>query len=270
MTPGGEGDEENPRGAPNTASLRLEEWEAPPRLSGADLPEPATPPSPERAAGAGGELPPPPSYPAPFPQLDSEPAAESDALVPGIPEDSAPRPAFGSSLVPLSEGEQGPVVAALSKQLDQIEQGSQDVFKEGPPPADPNDPSDPSDTNDTDDAVDTSEGDDLHAEVEAALHAAGIQAPPPIDTRAGVPPPPPDDDDELDKTKPDIPMPPLGRFAADSPTPKSPQRAGPHEAAESEVPPPPDIFSAVDDPEAGAIAPLQAEAGASRSARRER
>jgi len=262
LTPAGEDDEESHRGAPNTPSLRLEEWEAPPRMA-AGLPQPAEV-SPEQETSVGGELPPPPSYPAPFPQLDSEPVPEPDTLVPGIPEDSAPRPAFGSSLVPLSEGEQGPVVAALSKSLDQIEQGSQDVFKEGPPPAD------------------TTEGDELHAEVEAALESAGIQAPP-IDTRVLPPPPPLHDDDDLDRTKPDLPMPPLGRFApgTDSPTPKSPQVAGPHAAAEEAakdeatddetdgeadalppLPKPADIFTKADDPEAGAIAPLQAEAGA--------
>lgn len=248
LTPAGDDDEESPRGAHNAASLRLEEWEAPPRLGAADLVPPASEPAPEQTSSAGGELPPPPSYPAPFPQLDSEPQVEPDTLVPGIPEDSAPRPAFGSSLVPLSEGEQGPVVSALTKSLDQIEQGSQDVFKEGPPPPD------------------TTEGDELHAEVEAALESAGIQAPP-IDTRALPPPPPLHDDDDLDRTKPDIPMPPLGRFApsADSPKPKSPQLAGPHAAAGAkagDLPKPPDIFAKVDDPEAGAIAPLQAEAGA--------
>ncbi len=49
-------------------------------------------------------VPPPPNYPAPFPQLRDEDEEEQDGvLVPGIPEDSAPRPAFGTRLVPLDE-----------------------------------------------------------------------------------------------------------------------------------------------------------------------
>lgn len=260
-------------GTAGTAALRLEAWDSPTRHTSSELPEPeqvATSPS---ASESSPELPPPPSYPAPFPQLNSEPAAEADSLVPGIPEDSSPRPAFGSALVSLSEDDKGPVVEALTKRLDEIEQGGKDVFKEGPPPKDP-----------ADDAE--AAGDELTREVEAALDAAGIgddgPAPPVIRGRPG---PPPVEDDELDRTKPDIPMPPLGRFAppelkqADSPLKKLKQPPALHaKAAEpepepepaSEPPgeeaddeePPAGIFAAVEDPEAGAIAPLQAEAGA--------
>ncbi len=252
--------------AAGQGALKLEAWEPPTRHPSTDLNAPSGPAVATAAASDGGpELPPPPSYPAPFPQLDAEPAAEPDTLVPGIPEDSAPRPAFGSSLVSLSEEEDGPVVDALSKRLDQIERGDKDVFSEGPAPEDPNE-----------------EADELAEEVGAALDEAGVTSdnpPPLVDLRRLPGPPLTDELDDLDQTKPDIPAPPLGRFALsnksdndpDTPSKKSPEPAEAHEAAEApedaaepvdDETTSKDIFAGVDDPEAGAIAPLQAEAGA--------
>ncbi|MBL4684325.1 MAG: response regulator, partial [Nannocystaceae bacterium] len=257
----------------DAASLKLEAWAAPVRLSGAEVPPPAEPETPPEDASesATPELPPPPSYPAPFPQLDAEPAAEQDSLVPGIPEDSSPRPAFGNSLVSLSEEESGPVVEALSQRLDQIERGEKDVFN-GPPP----------DGDDADDAADDLTDKEQDGDA-PPLDASKLEAPSPlIDRRAAPGPPLVDALDDLDKTKPDIPAPPLGRFAL-HPTPikspDSPQKPHPRptavvmpsgdgptvpsdSATPDEVTKPTDIFAAVDDPEAGAIAPLHTEAGA--------
>ncbi|MCA9707271.1 MAG: response regulator [Myxococcales bacterium] len=79
------------------AGLGLEAWDAP-------APVPRTgQPAPSSADDELDEpLPPPPNYPAPFPQLRSD-DDEDAVLVPGIPEDSAPHPAFGSRLVSLEE-----------------------------------------------------------------------------------------------------------------------------------------------------------------------
>lgn len=84
---------------PATTGLGLEAWNAPPAVSRDKPPTTASP-----ATEAEPEpLPPPPNYPAPFPQLRSEDDEQEGVLVPGIPEDSAPHPAFGNRLVSLEE-----------------------------------------------------------------------------------------------------------------------------------------------------------------------
>ncbi len=147
------------------AAMSLEQWGAP----AADMPTPAPVDAPGEMEPDEevDELPPPPNYPAPFPRLQSE--GDDDVLVPGIPEDSAPKPAFGASMVPLeiepqlatptpdpsmepiepSEAEEADdfdedapglshagrdVMDALTEQLDAIESGEAPVFREGPPP----------------------------------------------------------------------------------------------------------------------------------------
>lgn len=137
----------------SSANLDLESWHAPERRH-------LTPPPSSAAADddaheaesdpdaegdpedPDSELPPPPSYPEPFPQLHSD--EDDDVLVPGIPEDSAPKPAFGASMLSLETGTSGgepdadaagaDVVGALRQQLEAIEEGDEDVFEEGPPP----------------------------------------------------------------------------------------------------------------------------------------
>jgi CheY-like chemotaxis protein len=118
--------------AEEPASLRLEDWDTPTRP---DLPRVQFEPAAELAEEAVEEskLPPPPSYPEPFPQL--RPEDDDDVLVPGIPEDSAPRPAFGKTMLSLEEPAAGStsadVVSALKAQLDAIEHGDRDVFTQG-------------------------------------------------------------------------------------------------------------------------------------------
>ncbi len=97
-----EGPAEDERADPPPAAvvaLGLEEWNSPSHASRRD---PAAPgPSSDLALGA---LPPPPNFPAPFPQLRADEDDHDDAVLePGIPEDSAPHPAFGSKLVPLDD-----------------------------------------------------------------------------------------------------------------------------------------------------------------------
>ncbi|MEM9453006.1 MAG: DUF4388 domain-containing protein [Myxococcota bacterium] len=84
---------------PAATGLGIEAWNAPPAVSPDKPPASASP-----AKEAEPEpLPPPPNYPAPFPQLRSEDDEQEGVLVPGIPEDSAPHPAFGNRLVSLEE-----------------------------------------------------------------------------------------------------------------------------------------------------------------------
>ncbi len=138
LTPG---DDENvPEGQPVSPALQLEDWHSPARH--------LMTPAPEDLAAAEADAPnpnlppPPPSYPEPFPQLQPE-DDEDGVLVPGIPEDSAPKPAFGSSMVSLADpegsggglsGEGKNLVDALAEQLDAIESGETPEFVEGPPP----------------------------------------------------------------------------------------------------------------------------------------
>lgn len=132
------------------AAMSLEQWGA---LRSRAVPTPAPIESDDDAAFEEVEdLPPPPNYPAPFPRLQAE-GDDDTVLVPGIPEDSAPKPAFGASMVPLDpEGASGPahhfsleeddglthagqtVVDALSQQLEAIESGETPSFVEGPAP----------------------------------------------------------------------------------------------------------------------------------------
>jgi CheY-like chemotaxis protein len=133
LTPSTEGLEEE-EDIEESGALQLEAWQKPLAAPAPEAPEMGeSAPAPEPVEElAEAELPPPPSYPAPFPQL---PTAEDDVLVPGIPEDSAPRPAFGSTLVPLEGKAQTPLddaelVDALRSKLDAIERGESDLFEE--------------------------------------------------------------------------------------------------------------------------------------------
>lgn len=207
------------------SALKLEAWTTPATRRPASDPDdiPQTTPA-KAAASSRPEVPPPPSYPAPFPQMDADPPAEPDGLVPGIPDDSA-QPAFGKALVSLAEGDKPPVVEASTGRLDE---------------------------------------------------SPGKFLPPPSVTRSPkrMRPvtPPPYEADEFDKTNPDIRVPPLGRYSPaeeeasqpDAPKKKNAQPVGVHEVAAEAggAAPRGDLFAAVDDPEAGAIAPQEAEAGA--------
>ncbi len=148
LTAADEGDDSS--GQPLPASMSLEEWDAP----RATVPTPApvaSDPDLDFSEAEDEDLPPPPpSYPEPFPRLDAD-AEEDSVLVPGIPEDSAPKPAFGTSMVPLHDGagtsddpplteEAQGLVDALSDQLDAIESGETPSFVEGPAPEPLSDP----------------------------------------------------------------------------------------------------------------------------------
>lgn len=98
--------------APAAAALGLDEWNSPSRDP---LRRDATGPSlaADRALDA---LPPPPNFPAPFPQLRADEDDHEDVVLePGIPEDSAPRPAFGGRLVPLDDS--GPAERSVTHTL---------------------------------------------------------------------------------------------------------------------------------------------------------
>lgn len=104
-------------------ALALESWDAPNKA----------PLTAARAAAAdasgsrlGAPLPPPPSYPAPFPTIGAIDDDDVDAIVGGIPEDSAPH----ANPVAPSTG----VIAALDLKLDEIEGGAVDVFDEDDAP----------------------------------------------------------------------------------------------------------------------------------------
>ena len=135
-------DEHDAAGPSLPASMALEQWDAP-RTT---MPTPAPAPAAPRKAAQDEDLseaddlpPPPPSYPEPFPRLDTD-VEDDSVLVPGIPEDSAPKPAFGANMVPLDDSStlsdegQG-LVDALAEQLDAIENGATPSFVEGPAPA---------------------------------------------------------------------------------------------------------------------------------------
>ncbi len=150
LTPSLDGTEEQPEAQTGATRVTLDEWEAKPVAAPYSAPESSTPhnspsdgppsPPPESA------VPPPPSYPAPFPQVDGPAEAGEDGLVAGIPEDSGPTPAFGATLVPLSEpaahaptpapdsqpppasdAKADPLVESLQNKLDEIESGTQDA-----------------------------------------------------------------------------------------------------------------------------------------------
>ncbi|MGH1344320.1 MAG: response regulator [Nannocystales bacterium] len=139
---------------PLASALSLERWDAPTRVPSVPTPAPVDTASLADTDDDSEDLPPPPNYPEPFPTLQAD-AHEDSVLVPGIPEDSAPKPAFGSSMVPLesgSDGESGPspapeftgesqgIVDALAEQLDAIEGGATPEFREGPAPESLSDP----------------------------------------------------------------------------------------------------------------------------------
>lgn len=150
-------DDTEPEGSDHLpAAMSLEQWDAP----NTSVPTPAPVDTAELTPAEEGEdLPPPPNYPAPFPRMQSE-DDEDSVLVPGIPEDSAPKPAFGTSMVPLDAEDQTledfdedfdendpglshagrNVVDALSQQLDAIESGESPKFVEGPAPEPLSDP----------------------------------------------------------------------------------------------------------------------------------
>jgi DNA-binding response OmpR family regulator len=125
-------------------ALGLEEWNSPSR----DLRRESTAASPPEHAGA---LPPPPNFPAPFPQLRADEDEQEDAVLePGIPEDSAPRPAFGTRLVPLDDTTpaERPVTLhrrapTLQDGIDAPPRGRFPMPGSGPPLVPPREPSGP-------------------------------------------------------------------------------------------------------------------------------
>lgn len=144
---------------PMAAALSLERWDAPTRAPAVPTPAPVDTASLAAEDEESDDLPPPPNYPEPFPRLQADAEADS-VLVPGIPEDSAPKPAFGASMVPLEDataaaggaanssadptgeftGESKGIVTALAEQLDAIEGGATPAFREGPAPESLSDP----------------------------------------------------------------------------------------------------------------------------------
>jgi DNA-binding response OmpR family regulator len=121
-----EGPAEDERVEPPQAAvvgLGLEEWNSPSRDP---LRRDATGSSqgaPDRAMA----LPPPPNFPAPFPQLSADEDEQEDVVLePGIPEDSAPHPAFGSRLVPLDDAPpppERPVTHTLHRRVAAMQDG---------------------------------------------------------------------------------------------------------------------------------------------------
>lgn len=205
LMPSTEGLDDEPTSEP--ASLQLEEWDAPNRATPSPYPvddaESELSDTLEGAEDPDADLPPPPSYPAPFPQLPSD--EDEDALVAGIPEDSSPKPAFGRDLLDLDSEHSPPetrdhdLVAALREKLDAIEQGDEelDLFEEGPPPG-------PRHETETDD-VDPEEEDEFDAALASPAMrtpAEGIEVPPgavvePVDeVEDSWPPATANDDDE--------------------------------------------------------------------------
>lgn len=138
---------------PLPAGLSLEQWDAPASAPAVPTPAPVDTASLAAVAQESDNLPPPPNYPEPFPRLQAD-GEDDTVLVPGIPEDSAPKPAFGTSMVPLEDGngssgadspgqftgESKGIVNALSEQLDAIESGETPAFREGPAPEPLSDP----------------------------------------------------------------------------------------------------------------------------------
>jgi len=144
---------------PLAAALSLERWDAPARAPAVPTPAPVDTASFTAVEDESDDLPPPPNYPEPFPRLQAD-AEDDSVLVPGIPEDSAPKPAFGTSMVPLEDGTGGAagtansasdptgefsgeskgIVNALAEQLDAIEGGATPAFREGPAPESLSDP----------------------------------------------------------------------------------------------------------------------------------
>jgi DNA-binding response OmpR family regulator len=120
-----EGPSEDERVEPPPAAavaLGLEEWNSPSRALRREPVGPA-PGVTDRALDA---LPPPPNFPAPFPQLRADEEEHEDAVLePGIPEDSAPHPAFGSRLVPLDDvpPSERPVTHTLHRRVVTMQDG---------------------------------------------------------------------------------------------------------------------------------------------------
>lgn len=125
--------EDAPRTEPDALASTLESWHPP--VAAAASPAPAS-----TAAGPADDrtpatnVPPPPSYPAPFPRLgdpEAPPPGDDDALVAGIPEDSGPAAAADASKA---------VLDALDARLGAIEAGDGDPevhsmrFEPPPPP----------------------------------------------------------------------------------------------------------------------------------------
>ncbi len=268
LTPSEEGELEPGPAPEETGSMQLEDWDTPKGTVAGPVPTP-TPPPVRREDGDGeSELPPPPSYPAPFPQLPSDDDAR-DALVAGIPGDSAPQPAFGTAMLSLEDSDDDvAVVDALRAKLDALERGeTDDAFEDqdlgesneelpvAPAATAPADPAESSEALQLEDLVPLDDTDKAalaaHDKDDGPASAAAI---PPKgrfskDTRFKPPPPPsrPDPLSELlgstDKTKPDIRLPPLG---ADEKLVKT------HASAEPE--PEEGALASVRHPDAGAVA----------------
>lgn len=109
----------------DTGAIALEAWDshAPTRVS----PTAATVREDPEVSFADVDVPPPPSYPAPFPALGATDDELDDAIVPGIP-DGSPLPGPLPSGPATSAGTD--VMTALRDKLDEIERGSPDVFDE--------------------------------------------------------------------------------------------------------------------------------------------
>ncbi|MEX1363632.1 MAG: response regulator [Nannocystaceae bacterium] len=123
LTPYEDSDDEPIAPTPAAAALGLDQWNSPSRRPVTR--EPTAPIAVDDAEDDPQPLPPPPNYPAPFPQLQTDEEEHDAVLVPGIPEDSAPRPAFGSRLVPLDEPvtSDRPVTAAVRQRVAAMEDG---------------------------------------------------------------------------------------------------------------------------------------------------
>jgi len=123
LAPSSDAIERQPHPA-ESGSLQLEAWDAP----ASSIPEAFGDEEATQALARDAALPPPPTYPEPFPQLPVP--DEEDALVPGIPEDSAPRPAFGDAMLPLDgsteilEPDDEKALATLRQQLEALAAGA--------------------------------------------------------------------------------------------------------------------------------------------------